>query len=216
MLTDYFYKLPKLAALHSLRKASWVVSSALVCFTGNGPVLICSSETDGRASECGLFTPLYGIQRKWGNGNNLHLTNLDTVRLFYLWLSLTRAVNFFENCLVRGTITLYIDIYFFFYIYKYFAVFFFASINVYCFKVTSKKKKVMFSLMCEILHAGSRDVSHLCVRFYMLGVRKSVQAWDSCSMHESWQPWLYHHKASWTVCLRKNGHQNICTLSKCI
>ena len=29
---------------------------------------------------------------------------------------------------------------------------------------------VLFSLMREILHAW-RDVSHLCVRFYMLGVR---------------------------------------------
>ena len=33
-----------------------------------------------------------------------------------------------------------------------------------------KKKKVMFSLMCEILHAW-RDVLHSCGRFYMPGVR---------------------------------------------
>ena len=58
-------------------------------------------------------------------------------------------------------------------------------------KVTSKKKKKCyvfldawdfkslagcFAFMWEILHAWRESV------------RNSVQAWDSCSMHESWQP----------------------------
>ena len=43
----------------------------------------------------------------------------------------------------------------------------------FCIRVHQIKKK-KFSLTCEILHAW-RDVSHSCGRFYMVGMRNSVQ-----------------------------------------
>ena len=61
-----------------------------------------------------------------------------------------------------------------------------------------RKKKVMFSLMREIFHVW-RDVLHSCGGFYMRiyawreRVRNSVQAWDSRSMRESWQPCIFSY-----------------------
>ena len=90
------------------------------------------------------------------------------------------GLSTFENCLAWGTKT---------WKKKYFNIlqFFLRLRPSNCVSVLTlrksdkqKKKKVMFSLMREILHAW-RDVSHSCGRFYILGVR----AWEIVSRHET-------------------------------
>ena len=86
--------------------------------------------------------------------------------------SMYAGLSTFENCLAWGTKTWNI----------YILIFCICVCQiVYRFyllrksdKPKKKKKKVMFSMMREILHAW-QDGSHSCGRFYMLGVRNSAR-----------------------------------------